>query len=158
MTISIRALGFALAVAAGLPMAAQARADTATDALSACLVKSATAEDRIVLTRWVFAAISRHPGVADLATLNETQVAQINKAGGALFSRLLIENCQAETVEAVKADGANAIGAAFSVLGQTAMEGLADDPTVQSSLMGLAPYIDQEKLLKVLADAAAAQK
>ena len=92
MTPSFKTLGFACAVGLSLPVASQALASPETDALSECLVRSSTPDDQLVLTRWVFAAISKHQGVSDLASLSDAQFKAVNQAGGALFSRLLTEN------------------------------------------------------------------
>lgn len=155
MTLSLKTLGFALAVGLSLPIASQALASPETDALSACLVKSASPADQIVLTRWVFAAISKHQGVSDLASLSDAQFKAVNQAGGALFSRLLTENCPTETTAAIRADGAGAIETAFGALGQTAMQDLAGDPGVQSALTGMVGYMDQARLFQMLSKAAA---
>jgi len=154
MTFSVKTLGFALAVSLSLPVASQAMASPETDALSACLVRSSTPADKLVLTRWAFAAISKHEGVSDLATLSDAQMTAVNKAGGALFSRLLIENCPTETTNAIRVDGVKAIETALSDLGQTALQDIAGDPGVQGALVGMVSYMDQARLLKMLSDAA----
>lgn len=154
MTFSVKTLGFALAVSLSLPVASQALASPETDALSACLVRSSAPADKLVLTRWAFAAISKHEGVSDLATLSDAQMTAVNKAGGALFSRLLIENCPTETTNAIRVDGVKAIETALSDLGQTALQDIAGDPGVQGALVGMVGYMDQARLLKMLSDAA----
>ncbi|WP_303829526.1 hypothetical protein [Asticcacaulis taihuensis] len=154
MTLSIKTLGFALALGLSLPVASHALASPETDALSACLIRSSTPQDKLVLTRWAFAAISKHEGVSDLASLSDAQMASVDKAGGALFSRLLIENCPTETTAAIRTDGVKAIETALSDLGQSAMQDLAGDPGVQGALVGMVGYMDQARLLKMLSDAA----
>ena len=154
MAFLFKTLGFALAVGLTLPAASQALASPETDALSACLVRASTPADKLVLTRWAFAAISKHEGVSDLATLSDAQMTAVNKAGGALFSRLLIENCPTETTAAIRVDGVKAIETALSDLGQSAMQDLAGDPGVQGALVGMVGYMDQARLLKMLNDAA----
>jgi hypothetical protein len=85
MTLTFKTLGFALAVGLSLPIASQALASPETDALSACLVKSASPADQIVLTRWVFAAISKHQRVSDLSSLTDEQFKSVNQSGGQLY-------------------------------------------------------------------------
>jgi hypothetical protein len=154
MTLTLKTLGFALAVGLSLPAASAALASPETDALSACLVKSSSPADQLVLTRWVFAAISKHQGVSDLASLSDAQMAAVNKAGGALFTRLLTENCPAETTAAIRVDGVKAIETALGDLGQSALQELAGDSGVQGALIGMVGYMDQARLLKMLNDAA----
>ncbi len=124
-------------------------AGPATDALSTCLVRSVSDEDRVVLMQWIFSTMARHPGVAQLSNISPEQRTEINRKGGALFTRLLTADCTLETRKAVLDDGQNALSSAFNVLGGTAMDGLMADPAVQVSLGDLADYIDQGRLKAV---------
>jgi len=66
----IKMLGVAAVMV--LPMAATAaHAGPSTDALSACLVKSTTADDHIALVDWIFTMIARHPSVASMVTISD---------------------------------------------------------------------------------------
>lgn len=155
MHVTIRAALLTAALGLASSFAAQAQASTATDALSACLVKSTTQEDHIALARWIFAAMASHPRVADLSSITPDQRAEINKTGGLLFNRLLTKDCAAETTAAVRADGKNAIEVAFGGLGGAAMEDLMTDPAVNQSLGEMMQYVDENKLFNVLVGAPA---
>ena len=146
----------ALAMTAGLTIAGQAMADPATDALSACLVKSATPDDHIALARWIFGAMAAHPRVADMANISAAQQEAINKAGGELFTRLLTHDCAPETTAAIRSNGQAAIETAFGILGEAAMQDLMSDPKVTDSLGGMMKYVDQDKLFQVMTGAPAA--
>ncbi len=146
----IKTLSVAAAIA--LPLTATAAyAGPATDALSACLVRSTTAEDHIVLVDWIFSMIARHPSVAGMASISDAQRVEINRKTGMLFSRLLTESCAAEIKQANKEDGITAVKSAFSVLGATAMQDLMSNPDVQAAGAEIQPYVDQKKLAAVLA-------
>ncbi len=145
-----------LAMTAGLMIAGQASADQATDALSTCLVKSATPEDHIVLARWIFGAMAAHPRVADMASITPVQQEAINKAGGELFTRLLTHDCAPETTAAIRSNGQAAIETAFGALGGAAMEDLMSEPKVTDSLGGMMKYVDENKLFQVMTGAPAA--
>lgn len=93
--------------------------------------------------------MARHPGVAQLSNISPEQRIDINRRGGALFTRLLTADCTLETRKAVLDDGQTALSSAFNVLGGTAMDGLMADPAVQVSLGDLADYIDQNRLKAV---------
>ena len=148
MKTSIKVLGLAFAIGLAIPAAAQASPQS--DALSACMIKAASPEDHLVLMEWIFSLISRHPRVSGMVSISDARYEQINKASGELFTRLLTESCPAETSAAVRADGAAAISASFSALGEAAMTDLMGDPNVMNGVAGMVPYIDQNKLIGVL--------
>jgi len=148
LRLSSRILVAAFAFFTAFPAGA-ALAGTATDALSQCLVRAVSDEDRVVLMQWIFSTMARHPGVAQLSNISPEQRAEINRKGGALFTRLLTADCTLETRKAVLDDGQTALSSAFNVLGGTAMDGLMADPAVQVSLGDLADYIDQNRLKAV---------
>ncbi len=148
MRISLRILAVSLTLFTAFP-AGSALAGPATDALATCLVKAVSNEDRVVLMQWIFSTMARHPGVAQLSNITPEQRVDINRNGGALFTRLLTADCTLETRKAVLDDGQNALSSAFNVLGGTAMDGLMADPAVQVSLGDLADYIDQNRLKAV---------
>ena len=151
MKLNLKALCLALACIAGLPMAHAASASPATDALSACLTRSVTADDRLVLVKWVFATMARHPSVSAMATISDAQHTAITRDAGKLFSRLLTDSCASETRQAYVSDGEGAISTAFSALGATAMQDLMTHPDVQASLSELGSYLDMNKLQAVFA-------
>lgn len=148
MRISSRILAVTLTLFTAFPAGA-ALAGPATDALSSCLVRAVSDEDRVVLMQWIFSTMARHPGVAQLSNISADQRVEINRKGGALFTRLLTADCTLETRKAVLDDGQAALSSAFNVLGGTAMDGLMADPAVQVSLGDLADYIDQNRLKAV---------
>ncbi|MGA9658068.1 MAG: hypothetical protein WBQ60_03085 [Asticcacaulis sp.] len=148
MKSALKPLVFALGLAV---MTGQVQAATpTTEALSACLTRSTTPDDQIVLSRWAFAVMARHPGLSDLANISEAQYAAVNQAGGTLFTRLLTKDCTAETSAAIRNDGQDGVTEAFTQFGQTALQGLIRDPQVQSSLSNVLQYVDQGALLRAL--------
>lgn len=153
MKFSVKAMGFALALAVSAPVASQATAGPATEALSACMVRSATPEDHLVLARWIFAIMARHPSVANLASISDAERLKINKAGADLMVRLLATDCAAETKAAYVEDGEDAMGDAFGALGEIAMTDLMTDPSVQAELNKLTEYADLTPLVKVFMEA-----
>ncbi len=145
----ITTLGMAMVMAMPLT-ATQAQAGPSTDALSACLARSTTADDHIVLVDWIFAMIARHPSVSGMTSISSAQRAEINRKAGALFTRLLTDSCGAEVKQAYKEDGMIAVQSAFSSLGAAAMQDLMSNPDVQAAGNDIQPYVDQQKLGAVL--------
>ena len=98
------------------------------DKLAICLVENTSQADKATLMRWIFGAMSRHPGVEDLLT----------------------DRCATETQQAVKYEGAAVISSSFEVLGKVAMQGLMSDPAVQDYMGGLERNIEPGKLDSIL--------
>lgn len=142
--------GALLALSIGMPYAAQAQTAEAADPLAACLSRSVTTSDRLLLAKWIFSTMSRHPEVQDLASVPEAKRDAINKDTAALMMRLLTKTCAAETRASVRDNGAESISTAFGVLGEQAMEELMGHPQVDAELNKLVEYIDGDALLEAM--------
>lgn len=102
------------------------------DAIGQCFANSTTGKDRIELARWVFASMALHPDVVSSPAITPEKRESINKSTGALFNRLLSENCTKEVKEAVKFEGQAALKSAFESLGKLAMQELMSNPAVDA--------------------------
>ena len=154
MKLSMKSLAFA-AAACFLPVAMPSLAGPATQALGQCLTKSTTPEDDILLMRWLFAMMSKHPKVADLAAVSPQEDDRVNRDMAALFERLLVKDCVTETRAAIAADGPSAIETAFGALGEKAFGVIEQDPAVDAAAGKFANYLDLEKIGHVMTDAPA---
>jgi hypothetical protein len=132
---------FAMLVTSGA-----ARAGVYSDDLSKCLVRSATPTDQTAFVAWAFSAMSAHPAVSQYSNFTQAQRDELNQRVGKLYERLLTVDCHAETVAALKYEGANAMEQSFSVLGQVAFRGLMTDPAVTNVLSGLGKAVDTKKI------------
>lgn len=148
----IKAAFFTLALTTGGACAGQVLAGPAQEALSACLAAKTTAADHVILADWVFSVISLHPSVASMSSITEAQRDDLNKKTGALYTRLLATDCGTELKAAVEKEGTDSVGAAFSSLGETAMQDLMSDPKVQAGSNAVTAYIDEAKIGAALAD------
>ena len=146
MKTLLKATAFAACVAAGLPVAGSVFAGPAQDALTSCLAAKTTAADHVVLADWVFSIIAAHPSVAGMTNITDAQRTDLNKKTGALYTRLLTTDCGAELKTAVQQEGTNAVEAAFSALGASAMQDLMSDPKVQAGASSFTQYVDQKKI------------
>lgn len=138
-------IAFALALAPTLA-SAQTPPSPAVQALSACMTRSMTSEDNIVLARWIFVAIARHPSVLQLTNISDAQRVEANRQMGALFNKLVIESCPNETRAAFRSDGEHAIEAPFGTLGETAMTDIMGNADVNAGVLQMGAYIDQQRL------------
>ena len=143
----------AATAALAMGCASSASAGVYSDDLSRCLGKATSSADRDVLVRWIFAAMANNASVKSFATITPEQHKKMEKDGGELFQRLLVTDCHAETVTALKFEGYDAIAVGFRTLGEVAMRGLTADPTVSASLTNWINYIDQDRLKAVIKEA-----
>ena len=120
------------------------------DDLTKCLVSSTTDADKALLMKWIFSAMSLNKEVAGYVDMPAGVREGINKDAGVLYMRLLTDSCKAQTRDAFKYEGQAAIGAAFTVLGQVASQGLFGDPAVAAGMADMIKHIDEAKLKAVL--------
>lgn len=131
---------------AALLISGTAHAGAYSDSLSMCLVGKSTMDDHVVLVRWMFVAMSRHPAVATLATLTDAQVDKANQQMAELFTRLMTETCRDQAKLALKNEGSLAVQQSFEKLGQQAGAELFINPNVAKSMSGITKYLDTKKL------------
>lgn len=122
----------------------------AQDALTKCLVESASPEDRRVLVKWVFAVIAQHPDIASMTQIDAAQRLVIDRAAAGVFEKLLAEQCATPLRAAVKQSGTDAIGRSFQALGTSAATDMLQNPQVMSSGAGLLKHLDMQRLLIAL--------
>jgi hypothetical protein len=144
-----------LAAAALVAAAEPAAAGIYGDALSKCLVAKSSAADRTLLVQWIFGAMSTHPAVKDVAESRESRRKALTGEAAALFQRLVLEDCRAETVAAVRYDGSGALEASFGVLGQVAMSDLMANPEVTRELEALGSQMDKPRMEALMREATA---
>lgn len=120
-----------------------------TEALRACLLKSATAQDDRALVRWVFAIFSQNQALSDLYNISPEKKIEINKEAGATFTRLITVDCRSQFKQAAKSEGSDTFGEAFKSLGERAFVGFADEKMMQMAGMELIKYIDLNAIAKI---------
>ena len=120
------------------------------DAIGQCFANSTTGKDRIELARWIFSSMALHPDVVSSSAITPQKREAINQSTGALFSRLMAENCTKEVKEAIKFEGQGALKTAFESLGKLAMQELMSNPAVGAGFSGFEKYVDMPKLKKAL--------
>lgn len=141
---------FAAACAALSVAATTAAASEQTDRLAQCLVDNATPRDQAALVKWMFSGMSMNPALKSMAALSPEQRDEINRNLAALFERLILKDCRAEMVVALKTDGNAAIQSAFAVMGQRAAQQLMSDPASSAELDKMSGYLDQAKWAELM--------
>lgn len=69
---------------------------------------------------------------------------------GALFTRLVTDNCATERRGAVKAQGPEGVKSAFETLGKMAMQEPMSDPQVAASFGGFERFIEKARMDSVM--------
>jgi hypothetical protein len=143
----LRKILIALAISSvGIPV----YAGPSTDLLLTCLADNTTGRDRKELARWMFVAMAAHPEMRDLSNVTPASGDQASQSVALLLTRLLSESCSQEVRVARKADGSQAMGAAFESLGRLAMQELVTSKEVRSALTNFEKFLDRKKLESAL--------
>lgn len=133
----------AIAIAALACNAKPVIAATATETLTNCVAESTSGKDRKELGQWFFVAMSAHPDIRPLSNITEAKREELDKKMAVLVTKLMTEDCIAET-RAAAAD-VNAIETAFGTLGRLASQELMTNPEVNASFFRYMNYIDKAK-------------
>jgi hypothetical protein len=135
-----------ISLVAGLLLSSAVQAGPYSDALTACLVGKSTMDDHVVLVQWMFAAMSKHPAIASMATVPDSKVDEANARMAEVFMRLLTVTCKNEAKVALKNEGSFVFNQAFSALGQEAGKEIFMDPNVMKDMSMMSKYLDNKKL------------
>ncbi|MFO1203161.1 MAG: hypothetical protein U1E58_11060 [Tabrizicola sp.] len=123
-----------------------------TEAFGQCLIGKTTGDDRLLLARWITLSFSSHYIVADVVTVDQSKLADLDQKMAALVMSLLVERCSAEAKAAVVAEGnpATAMQKAFEMLGMVASQEVMMDANVQARINAFGGFLDESKLAAVL--------
>ena len=103
--------------------------------------------------KWIFGLISVNPSVKLFTTMTDAQRDDLNQKAIALSERLVEKDCRSQAVAAIKYTGPQAISASFGVLGQVAMRGLMNDPSVSLQMQSLVKYSNKADLAALYKEA-----
>lgn len=145
----LKPLALAAVLSASL-FSTPASAASLVENASTCLADSTSGKDRKDLARWIFLAMASHPEIKSLSAATPEVADQASRAAGALFTRLLTENCATEIRALVKAEGTGAMKKAFEFLGQLAMQELMSNREVAGNLTAFERYVDVPKITQAL--------
>ena len=145
----MKALFATLVLATGL-WGTPAHAGEAGAALSECLKRSATPDDRRILVQWIFSAIAIHPDLQALSAIDNAQRAKIEKDAASTFELLVAVDCTVTARQTIVAEGTEGFGNAFKTLGELAMGGVVENRDVQVGMSRLGELVDSQRMLKAL--------
>ncbi len=140
------------AVTATLACASQAQAGPAQDALGKCLVLSSSGQDRLDFVVFLYGAISAHPAAKPYSRITDTDREAMSRKAVKLMERLLTDDCRPQALAAVRSEGSEALGQAFGMLGEAAMQELMNDKAVEATFSNFGRYIDEQKWDELLTE------
>ena len=126
--------------------ASAAHAGPAADAMGQCFVDKTSAEDRLVLVQWIGTAIAAHPSAEPVLTVDASALGRLDSALGALFTRLMVEDCTDTIKAAIAAEGMAVFQQSGELLGRIAMQDIMTHPAVNARMEGFAAHIDEARL------------
>ena len=129
-----------------LLLSSSIQASPKTEALGRCFADNTTGKDRKDLARWIFISMAAHPEIGSVAKASAKDGENAQRAAGALFTRLIADQCTKQLNAVMQSDGSDGIKIAFEHLGRMAMQELMAAPEVNASLTGFDRYIDKEKI------------
>ena len=143
------AIAFATSLVFSGPVTA---ANSAIEATQTCLADSTSGKDRKLMARWIFLAIAVHPEFKSLSTTTPEIQEATSREFADLVMRLMTVDCKAQMQAMIAADSdvTGAMKAAFSHLGQVAMQELMTNKDVEASIGQFATFIDEDKLSSAL--------
>jgi hypothetical protein len=127
-----------------------AYATPSSDAAGTCLADNTSGKDRKQLARWIFLAMAQHPEIGDLSQSTPAALEQSNRETGALFTRLIADDCATEIKTMVQESGVGSISTAFEFLGKAAMQELMSHPQVNGAMSSLNQYVDEARIQAVV--------
>jgi hypothetical protein len=139
-----------LALCIALLLSFSTQASPRTEALGRCLADNTTGKDRKDLARWIFIAMSAHPEIGSVAKASVKDGENAQRAAGALFTRLIADQCTKQLNSVMQSEGSDGIKIAFEHLGRMAMQELMAAPEVNASLTGFDRYIDKERIERAI--------
>ena len=120
------------------------------DALTQCLIKSTSPDDKRVLVQWVFAVIAQHPDISSMTQIDTAQRSAIDREAAKVFEQLLADQCAGPLRTAMKQSGTDAIGKSFQALGTSAATDMLQNPQVVTSGASLMKHLDMQRILLAL--------
>ena len=117
--------------------------------MGSCMVDSMTGKERKEMAKWVFFAMAAHPEIEEYSKVPQSAKVASDKFIANVVTRLLTDDCLAETRAGVKKDGQAAIVNAFELVGKVAMQELMTNKDVMESIAGYAKYLDNDKMNQI---------
>lgn len=94
------------------------------------------------MVRWTFLAASSNPALSDLIRVTEEDRVAATREVAATFNRLMLSDCRAEAIEAIRHEGSLVIQSSFEILGQAAGIEMMTNPDALAEIERLDAFLD----------------
>ena len=121
-----------------------------SDMLTKCLFSATSERDKADVVRWIYAAISVHPSLAEVPRLSASVREEFDKRLARLVQRLTTEQCASEVKDALQYEGNGALKQAFGALGQHATRSILDDASVKAAGAEFIQHLNKGKFEPIL--------
>ena len=149
-----RLFASAALVALSTTLSAPALAGVYGDDATRCIVKSASDADQLLLIKWIYSAISRHPELKPFAQPQQAGAqAALDEGVAQTVSRLLSKDCRKEVIAALRYEGTEFLPQSFRAIGEVAMVGIMSNAEVENGLGTWADQLDTDALADVAKEA-----
>ena len=119
-------------------------------ALSNCLTKNTSVEDKAVMARWVFTTLSQHPAITSMSTLSEDVTMSADRDMARLVEKFMYEKCKIQVKDALQNEGPKAIELSIRNYAQNTGQDILRDPSITNNVTNLAQHLDLMKLFQAL--------
>jgi hypothetical protein len=119
-------------------------------ALGECLVTKSTGADRILVARWLLAALASAPQAAEVATVRPGQKMVFDKGMAALFTRMLTVDCAPESRKVFGAKTSEGFRVAGEALGRVAIQELLTNPQATAAIEEYVKYLNKDDFKAVV--------
>jgi hypothetical protein len=100
-------------------------------------------QDRLVVARWMIAALGSAPQLGDVVTVNAAKKVETDQALARLFTRLVAVDCAEYSGPLLRGNNNAAFRTAGGVLGKIAMRELMGNDSTEAAMEAFTRYIDQ---------------
>lgn len=130
----------------GLAFSMPVFANQAASQLGTCMIDSLTGKERKKLAIWIFFGMTAHPEIMPYSNVTDENRTQLDQDTGALITRLLTEDCPAQTKEVMGEANSLAMQSAFELVGRVAMQELMTNQEVARAMASFEQYMDKNKI------------
>ena len=127
-----------------------AHAGQYASALSQCLISNTTAADKDIMTKWVFASLSNHPSLNNMAHLSDAVRTGADQDMARLVESFMYDKCNSQLKNAVKNEGPAALEQSIRSYVEVTGREILSDPSIAGSITGVARQLDAKKLMEAL--------
>ncbi len=119
------------------------------EALGQCFVMQTNGQDRLAVASWMLASLASAPQMADVAKVDPAKKTGFDQGMARLFTRLMTQDCAAQSSPLFKAKSETGFRTAGESLGKIAMQELLGNPAASAALGAYANYLNDADFKKM---------